>query len=95
MSTLDKGYADYTKVKSKCPVCGTENTRAYITEFGIGMVEDYYTCDNCIYFNIMAYCRPIEGISQKFAKKYENEIKELDIEVMSDEDYSHIISMIL
>ena len=94
MSLLDESYSDYTKVKSKCPVCGTENTRAYITEYGIGTVEDYYVCDNCTYFNVMAYCKPIEGISRKVAKKYESEIKDLEIKVMSDEDYSHFISMI-
>lgn len=86
MSRLDeKGYSNYTKHKQKCPVCGHENTRAYIIEDFI-TIEEYYECDNCTYFYCMCFSRPIEGISQKYDRRYEDKVRELELEVMSDED---------
>lgn len=41
----------------KCPVCGTENKRAYYTE-SIGIVEDYYNCNHCGYGYEMC-CSPV------------------------------------
>lgn len=94
MSKLDDtGFSNYRRSKEKCPVCGIENTRAYITEGSIGVVEDYYYCDNCGYFDVMAYSRPICGMPENYDKKYQKEVKSLDLEVFSMSDYRAIMSM--
>lgn len=87
MSILDEGYSTYIKRKSKCPVCGCENTNVYITESGIGIVEDYYICDNCSYFNAMCYSKPIEGILENYDKQYTDKVKDLELNVMTKEEY--------
>ena len=45
-----------------CHVCGKENMHRYWSECGIGIVEDYYHCDQCGYFWEMAYSPYHEGI---------------------------------
>ncbi len=89
MSVLDEGYTNYKKRKDKCPICGHENTRAWITE-EYYTVEDFYVCDNCTYFEYMCYCSPIYGISEHYDKRYENEVRDQEIKVFSDEEYYHI-----
>lgn len=57
-----------------CPICGKANERTYYTDC-IGLVEDYYNCDDCGYFSHMAYSPVFEGISVPKGKT-EEEIKE-------------------
>ena len=59
-----------------CPICGTENKRAYSTEC-MGIVENHYFCSNCGYFDEMAYsprytgiCLPDGMSKEKWIQKY-------------------------
>ena len=60
--------------KMKCPICGKENKRIYDSE-DIGLVEDYYSCDNCGYNLEMCYSPIHEWI--ELDKWNINKLKEL------------------
>ena len=60
--------------KMKCPICGKENKRIYHSE-DIGLVEDYYSCDNCGYNLEMCYSPIHEWID--LDKWNINKLKEL------------------
>ena len=60
--------------KMKCPICGKENKRIYYSE-DIGLVEDYYSCDNCGYNLEMCYSPIHEWID--LDKWNINKLKEL------------------
>lgn len=76
---------------AKCPICGHENERICFTEWGIGVVEDYYTCRKCSYAEKMAYSPYLIAVRKGYPKKYKNKVKERDIKVLSKKDYCHII----
>jgi len=75
----------------KCPICGHENERICFTEWGIGVVEDYYTCRKCSYAEKMVYSPYLIAVRKGYPKKYKNKVKERDIKVLSKKDYCHII----
>ena len=69
-----------------CPVCGNVNIRTYYTE-EIGLVEEYYDCDNCGYFIRMCYSSPWVGIcvpegktKEEIIEKYGEIIKKNKLE---------------
>lgn len=71
--------------KMACPVCGKENTRTYHTEC-VGLVEDYYYCPECGYFDQMAYSPRYTGIlipdnvtPEEHNKKFGQRIAELKL----------------
>ena len=68
---------------AKCPICGHENERICFTEWGIGVVEDYYTCRKCSYAEKMAYSPYLIAVRKGYPKKYKNKVKERDIKVLS------------
>lgn len=90
MSILDEKYTNYKKHKEKCPVCGHENTRAYITE-EYYTVENFYICDNCSYFEYMCYSKPLIGILDTYDKRYDDRVHELDIEIVPPSFFNHLM----
>ena len=73
-------------LRQKCPICGSENPRkTYYGDYWIE--EDYYVCKECSYFEYMAYSEPIKGVVKGYYPlKYENKIKELNLQKVSDEE---------
>ena len=86
-----EGRSRAMKALAKCPICGHENERICFTEWGIGVVEDYYACRKCSYAEKMAYSDYLIVIRKGYPKKYKNKVKERDIKVLSKKDYCHII----
>lgn len=74
------------ETKVPCPVCETENIEtSYTDEHGI--VEEYYSCDKCTYFSIMAYSPTISGVCIKDYKKYKSNIDRNGIDVYLEDEY--------
>lgn len=75
-----------------CPVCGHTNIREYYAE-DVGLVEEYYHCDNCGYFSEMFYGPTSEGIDiitgspkdrarkEELAKANKDKIQKLGLQV--------------
>lgn len=73
-------------VKATCNVCGTENDYFSFSEW-VGVVEKHYFCKNCGFFVEMSYSPELRGMCitnnedmLEQQKKYENKIKELNLE---------------
>lgn len=73
-------------MKANCSVCETENDYFSFSE-DVGTVEKHYFCNNCGFFVEMAHSSEMRGmcvtndedmIEQQ--KKYENKVKELNLE---------------
>ena len=71
----------------KCPVCGAENIETECRDASIGVVEDYYHCENCSYFHKMSYSSVWRGIVEGFPKQYSNKVRELNLTIVSKHDF--------
>lgn len=70
--------------EKECPVCGCKNeeTRYYEEIWGASeVVESYYHCTRCSYFDETVYGKHIEGILASQSEKYANQIAKLGLTV--------------
>ena len=69
-----------------CPVCGKDNKYTSYSEWGFGIVEQYYWCPRCTYFVNQCYSGVYEGISTDCPKEYLRRAEELELDFHKPEE---------